>query len=260
LAQFSAKQQSFSASLGESYDEDEDNDATENKNQKVYPVCVVCKEASSPHGPRPVGLVGLCQRSAIPLVVKKPLNPNFLAKRQARSAQPEETPSTSSVEISQNDQNELLQSFANSPAEGSASNSTILSFILSLINSFSRDALPNTPPLSPNITNSESQTTDALYGKLMQGVDDNICVNINTCGHYIHFECLHQFLQARATSAQQLRPTSDEALLNKTEKDWFWCPICRSLSNILIPVVPTNEDEVQTESDLDIHFDRWFSK
>eukprot|EP01102_Stenamoeba_stenopodia_P012203 TRINITY_DN3822_c0_g1_i4.p1 TRINITY_DN3822_c0_g1~~TRINITY_DN3822_c0_g1_i4.p1 ORF type:complete len:800 (+),score=155.22 TRINITY_DN3822_c0_g1_i4:126-2525(+) len=260
LAQFSAKQQSFSASLGESFDEDEEEEK-ESKNQKMYPICVVCKEASAPHGPKPVGLVGLCQRSAIPLIVKKPPQPHFLSKDRAESVPQQEEIATLPLELAQYDQNELLQSFANSPNGASTNNSTILSLLLGFINSFSREIPP--PPnqqTPPNIPTTESQSTDALYGKLIQGVDDNICVNINTCGHYIHFECLNQFLQSRATSAQQMRPTSDEALLNKTEKDWFWCPICRALSNILIPVVPSADDENEMMIDNDeLTFDSWLT-
>ncbi|XP_041366438.1 E3 ubiquitin-protein ligase UBR3-like [Gigantopelta aegis] len=55
-------------------------------------------------------------------------------------------------------------------------------------------------------------------------------VVVQTCGHYLHLTCHGSYLESLKTQ----NPTENLSV-NKGE---YWCPLCRQLSNSVIPVVP----------------------
>ncbi|GFO41996.1 E3 ubiquitin-protein ligase ubr3-like [Plakobranchus ocellatus] len=55
-------------------------------------------------------------------------------------------------------------------------------------------------------------------------------VMAQTCGHYLHLDCHRSYLESLRSQSQ-----ADVLAVNKRE---YWCPLCRQLSNSVIPMVP----------------------
>src|SRR5690606_9471313 len=135
----------------------------------------------------PVGLVGLCQRSRLPQLIE------------------------GSVQKSSKEVDTLLKTFSHQSS--AVNNTTMVAFIVNLINSFTREnaqahiATPDSPPLtSPLVSSSsshdgvnESSSTSASSPSTSKPLvaSDEICVNINSCGHFVHIDCLTKFLETK---------------------------------------------------------------
>jgi hypothetical protein len=309
LAQFTAKQQSFSASLesGGEYDDEEEGGADEEKiDLSNYRECAICREMSCLSGLRPMGLAALCQRSRMPSVIKE--------RENDRSRRSSSSPETGNIAFGGEEEEDLLMSFKSSSGDSSSQSSPFLRFILNILNSFSTreggqaqtrnntvslsipssphyptavshdSVLPPSNPPAPSTSafasfasspssssslpppsssssfcssssSSSSSTVDVKGNKLYQSSDEGIGININSCGHFAHFDCLQHFIDSRSRRQEFMQPQG-EALLNKTEREWFWCPVCRQLSNVLIPLVPS--DLISSERSL-LDFQSWIN-
>ncbi|XP_035829845.1 E3 ubiquitin-protein ligase UBR3 isoform X2 [Aplysia californica] len=58
-----------------------------------------------------------------------------------------------------------------------------------------------------------------------------------TCGHYLHLDCHRSYMDSLPTQSQ-----AEVLAVNKRE---YWCPLCRQLSNAVIPIVP--EESLTTQ-------------
>lgn len=81
-------------------------------------------------------------------------------------------------------------------------------------------------------------------------------VHVQTCGHYVHLDCLSSYIDSLKVSAflchnsmipyslhliltshlaLQVQNQQQSMRLNDGE---FWCPLCRNLSNTALPIIP----------------------
>jgi len=65
-------------------------------------------------------------------------------------------------------------------------------------------------------------------------------VLVQSCGHAIHFDCWKGYLETRASLRRSTFSNSNEDMLLSESFQEFWCPQCRKLSNVLIPIVPSS--------------------
>ncbi|XP_048246065.1 E3 ubiquitin-protein ligase UBR3-like [Haliotis rufescens] len=62
------------------------------------------------------------------------------------------------------------------------------------------------------------------------GWEGGVCVQ--TCGHYLHLDCHSSYMQSLHSQSMN-RP--EPLAVSKGE---YWCPLCRQLSNSVVPIVP----------------------
>jgi len=85
-----------------------------------------------------------------------------------------------------------------------------------------------------------------------------VCVDVKICGHVVHTKCLKDFLVSdptqrslqirnrlftillQAVKSRSVSLTPEELSLNRPMRE-FYCPQCRQLSNILVPLIPIEQ-------------------
>lgn len=84
---------------------------------------------------------------------------------------------------------------------------------------------------------------------------------INSCGHEMHVTCWQDYF-ANEMQKENRRPfrTRNPSIFN-IDKNQFLCPLCRFLSNAILPIVPPlsslNDNKAKNVTDL-INFDLWY--
>jgi E3 ubiquitin-protein ligase UBR2 len=86
---------------------------------------------------------------------------------------------------------------------------------------------------------------------------------INSCGHEMHVACWQEYFNNEMLKENR-RPfrTRNPSIFN-IEKKQFLCPLCRFLSNSVLPLIPPlsniNENKIETKSVTDsFNFDLWY--
>lgn len=90
----------------------------------------------------------------------------------------------------------------------------------------------------PSLSSSPSSASAEPVSPLLYADFEQTSVLMQSCGHTIHFDCWKGYLEARATSRRNYG-SHEDMLLSEIFQE-FWCPQCRRLSNVLIPLVPSS--------------------
>ena len=61
-------------------------------------------------------------------------------------------------------------------------------------------------------------------------------LHLQSCGHTCHLECFKKYTESISSDADRQHSYRDH-LLNTNDKEFF-CPLCRRIGNILIPLIP----------------------
>ncbi|CAH1789984.1 unnamed protein product, partial [Owenia fusiformis] len=63
-----------------------------------------------------------------------------------------------------------------------------------------------------------------------------------TCGHYLHLDCHESYIQSLRTEPQHV-------IYNlEVTKGEYWCPVCRQLSNTVLPILPDIDEMYDQET------------
>jgi hypothetical protein len=72
---------------------------------------------------------------------------------------------------------------------------------------------------------------------LSRSISSTPGVHAQSCGHTVHFDCIDRYINSRSNRLMDMEIMMDQ----KTRE--FWCPVCRRLSNVLIPVINTRQNQ-----------------
>eukprot|EP00179_Madagascaria_erythrocladioides_P025069 CAMPEP_0198329614 /NCGR_PEP_ID=MMETSP1450-20131203/16320_1 /TAXON_ID=753684 ORGANISM="Madagascaria erythrocladiodes, Strain CCMP3234" /NCGR_SAMPLE_ID=MMETSP1450 /ASSEMBLY_ACC=CAM_ASM_001115 /LENGTH=1097 /DNA_ID=CAMNT_0044033851 /DNA_START=111 /DNA_END=3404 /DNA_ORIENTATION=+ len=93
---------------------------------------------------------------------------------------------------------------------------------------------------------------------LSHGCDTEASVVLGFCGHHIHLDCFQEFFSALLMKAVRSQSFEGEALL-VPQLGEFLCPVCRRLSNLIIPLHASTADMTSRE-DRPSHFPEWVNR
>jgi hypothetical protein len=80
-----------------------------------------------------------------------------------------------------------------------------------------------------------------VHSLLFKRLTDAPTVHLQSCGHVVHFDCLEGYLSSRSNS------NPEDKMMDLKSKE-FWCPVCRRLSNVLIPLISLHGQSEKSSS------------
>eukprot|EP01119_Soliformovum_irregulare_P010036 TRINITY_DN2433_c0_g1_i1.p1 TRINITY_DN2433_c0_g1~~TRINITY_DN2433_c0_g1_i1.p1 ORF type:complete len:1610 (+),score=459.01 TRINITY_DN2433_c0_g1_i1:619-4830(+) len=79
-------------------------------------------------------------------------------------------------------------------------------------------------------------------------IESSIGIEMSSCGHVIHAECFERYQASIQQRARSMEMYEGRGVVN-VEQGEFLCPLCRTISNTVVPTVPT---EIRSGKDIDI--------
>ncbi|XP_078001009.1 E3 ubiquitin-protein ligase UBR2-like [Glandiceps talaboti] len=109
-----------------------------------------------------------------------------------------------------------------------------------------------------NITDSEN------FDPMFMPPDLYCGTHISTCGHIMHWDCWQRFFES-VVAKEQRRPLRFRAHLSfDVDKNEFLCPLCESLSNAVIPLLPNSgspttpsQQSMEKPNDIEVSYNEW---
>ncbi|KAH9420663.1 E3 ubiquitin-protein ligase ubr1 [Dermatophagoides pteronyssinus] len=113
--------------------------------------------------------------------------------------------------------------------------------------------------LSKNRSISTWKDTENINFMLTRS-DHNFGPFINTCTHYMHNDCFDKYFETTMMNERRRNPHRYPRVTYDLEKREFLCPLCGTLSNLTIPIMPSLNQSIQPATlTTDMTMDQWLN-